>query len=1188
MVDIPSEYNLIQYRSNYSEQPQTADYRALGRDIDDEKIQQGFEQITGACRGYLEFDVEYTTKKEQIANEEKDVRAVIEDVDLLLNAPFVVLTSNGKNLKRSAKGNTRIKWKNSVHVVWDTVYGSGKQLEAWIRSERDDDEWLRKPDFSVYKPWGKQQLFRLPGCSKPSENRPLIQIDPVTLKQIPIEWDKALVTAGVAPLPRPECEIAEEKAVEAKLQRTIAKADMLSRVQEAVFRHIQGMADIDTSAWGAPTYKPNGFINIKRVKPSHCDYHGRVHDADNCERLNVASAKDATREMWNVWRGCTRPDAKTNSSYVISVKHHDNGFKFFVSKRAQSPDDKFKALFASADQSTREELIERERSLFARITDAGVRTSSQYTYMGDWPELVKCIRDAISGDDRFLIAIKKMKGGGKTQLMIRALEGNTGIKVLIPTSRVSLSESLAKALGAVHYKTKAKGNQWVVQLDSTYSYSYDKHPEVILADEVDQLLRHRTSVTFMKQRFASRNINKFNHHMKNARVVIIMDAGLTRHNVEEVRQLMGGDPESIVTSVWWDHKPPVAPVEYYVTRVDTDVVVKTREDIKANRRFWMATNQSKEKAHMMAMLALVDETQSKELTAEKSLSELRKAWRKTADDNCRYEDGVYERKMPDGRIRRIIIVSSETAGFPPVTAFHGNPNEEVLKYDGIVSTPSIQGGVDVNAQDAIHSIYGVFGNNTNTAGDALQQLGRVRYPISRRVLVAVNLRIRETITDKEKLIAYLLAQRTDAIDAIKADRSGAELAGLELVDAGQAEFRNNAFTELYVKHQVQYNLEMRNWLSSFVNTIKLEGHHVELFEPHTWNLNTRLREQKRVRAVTKASKDKTQLDRAKELCADAVALADKMDEEDINKLVELRKSGDATPVEILQITRWYLLARCGLLELAKKDGFTLTPEYMRLLMTELQSKYESGRPFFKDGAGGDFEKGLVNAKKAEVINEAKIRSFDVEREQADELSYVIKSLASDKYHFAKLRAITDALKAMGFTGLVDGHTIPATDIKQTLLKGLRAWKGLNIVNVLGKRPSKRIAFGQMLKKTDSENWVCNALQFINGTLSYIGGCKLGKVGDCYKLLHMYGTVIKYNSVQEIKLDNPHLSYAYEPADDETKHLVTTWWQKAGHKTEPPRSEWPWWAKWGYDEEPSDKERKRIMTVGTDALVRVAA
>ena len=87
----------------------------------------------------------------------------------------------------------------------------------------------------------------------------------------------------------------------------------------------------------------------------------------------------------------------------------------------------------------------------------------------------------------------------------------------------------------------------------------------------------------------------------------------------------------------------------------------------------------------------------------------------------------------------ILLINSETMSDDNVKEALKNPNFNFAKYAGIIYSPSVQSGLSYDVKDTIHSIYGIFGNCSNSSNDICQMLHRSRHPISNEVMVSVEM-----------------------------------------------------------------------------------------------------------------------------------------------------------------------------------------------------------------------------------------------------------------------------------------------------------------------------------------------------------------------------------------------------------------------------------------------------------------
>ena len=86
----------------------------------------------------------------------------------------------------------------------------------------------------------------------------------------------------------------------------------------------------------------------------------------------------------------------------------------------------------------------------------------------------------------------------------------------------------------------------------------------------------------------------------------------------------------------------------------------------------------------------------------------------------------------------ILLINSATMSDADVKLALENPNVEFGKYAGIIYSPSVQSGLSYDVRDTIHSIYGIFGNATNSTNDACQMLHRIRNPINKQIMVWID------------------------------------------------------------------------------------------------------------------------------------------------------------------------------------------------------------------------------------------------------------------------------------------------------------------------------------------------------------------------------------------------------------------------------------------------------------------
>jgi len=88
---------------------------------------------------------------------------------------------------------------------------------------------------------------------------------------------------------------------------------------------------------------------------------------------------------------------------------------------------------------------------------------------------------------------------------------------------------------------------------------------------------------------------------------------------------------------------------------------------------------------------------------------------------------------------RTIIITAENSKTPAVQKFITQVKTEILKYDVILTSPSLGTGVDItfeSGRQEVHSVFGIFENLINTHTEIDQQLCRVRNPKQVHVYVS--------------------------------------------------------------------------------------------------------------------------------------------------------------------------------------------------------------------------------------------------------------------------------------------------------------------------------------------------------------------------------------------------------------------------------------------------------------------
>ena len=335
-----------------------------------------------------------------------------------------------------------------------------------------------------------------------------------------------------------------------------------------------------------------------------------------------------------------------------------------------------------------------------------------------------------------LTLIKSPKGTGKTTFLARVmqkiiykyatlkeLEENsdsdeedesyfTEERILLIGHRQALIGDLCQRLNLNCYLDDPKEkNKWHeilhrqarygICLDSLWRIENEKY-DIIIIDEVEQVLNHFMSDTIGESR--NRIFTLFTRLLQQAKKIVVLDADLGWISFNTLTALTNEynstpsagaknkttkrAPIHIYLNDWI---PPKKTLNIYPT--DSQLIQHIKESIVGGKRVFVSSN-SKAKIKNLA----------------KAVEDLAKQ---------------------TGNPISAVTITSENSRSKEIQKFITNIKSEILKYQVIMSSPSLGTGIDItfeNDKQEIDCVYGLFENQINSHLEIDQQLARVRNP----------------------------------------------------------------------------------------------------------------------------------------------------------------------------------------------------------------------------------------------------------------------------------------------------------------------------------------------------------------------------------------------------------------------------------------------------------------------------
>lgn len=407
--------------------------------------------------------------------------------------------------------------------------------------------------------------------------------------------------------------------------------------------------------------------------------------------------------------------------------------------------------------------------------------------------------------ERGVLAIRSPKGSGKTERLADLVAQNKRHQrsTLLIGHRVHLLRNLTERTKLDNYQDLEEGfltAYSAVCLNSLASRSYGPSYDTVIIDESEQVLQ--TLIGDHLKGIRNEVFIAFHEHIKNARLVVVLDADLSPLTLEVLRLLRAEHPDERAVGV----------INTY--------------PIGANRTT----------RHYMDRYHLLHDAIEAALDGEKVY----------------YATNSINRATTVARImetlgKEVLLVTSETGEKEHVRAFIEHPAAEAIKYDVLVTSPTLSTGVSIDAYKGKHHftrVYGEFGLNPGTFLDADQALSRVRdETIPHNVWIQANTGDVSARSEAEFYEEYCAKHRLSllAIDGVAPPLSAGQRTWAYLCAAVEARV---AEWSIYKPQQFRKLRSDAGWTIESVvlnKTKKEEGHgvyveHDQLTDGHAQNV----------------------------------------------------------------------------------------------------------------------------------------------------------------------------------------------------------------------------------------------------------------------------------------------------------------------------------------------------------------
>jgi hypothetical protein len=626
----------------------------------------------------------------------------------------------------------------------------------------------------------------------------------------------------------------------------------------------------------------------------------------------------------------------------------------------------------------------------------------------------QALKDSIdAGNDVCVVA---NMGTGKTVLakMHAARSNNENMGAI--SFRTSLAKAYKKAFEGFECYEDVEGpieaKRWVCQLDSLWRIKNDKL-DTLYIDEVSQVRRHLGSKSFMKNQFI-RNSAIFKKMVEDCTQLIVMDANVMPRDLAWLSDIRGGAIQLFVNEA--------VPCKRDVVIVPEPVLIRKIADrLAKGERVFVAHNGGVAKHEPLKRLL---------------------------------EKGGHS----------VLVINAETSkeNEACIKAI-ADPNAEFGKFDCIIASPSLQSGVSYDTRDTFDAVFGIFGNCTNSSGDACQMLNRIRHPKQPEIVVSIKEVYRNSPRSVEALKGIIKELRRHL--RMVPDEFVPEYAPFN--EFSEADFISAKLTDSIARSEIEESDDRARFECNFVRWNKRYGNTVRCLDEKEDK-----EADKMTKAELKAHKETVKDENAKKM-NDAVNLSFA----EAEKLRQaLKDHKNVKPEQILSLKKfnlnnWY-----------KKTNIDDPAWYKTYDNPKLREVYGNSAPYFR---GVSMDRALDELKASEIRWDRKQRTGDAINGSVS-LDQCIVSHFLRNPRWAKEKVIVGFLMHMGFDRLDSAAEVDEGIIRMRL-KTLVDKLDIATFNALEKHQSKLKVLKTLSAKLEGAQFIKVALQFVNGSLkAYFG------------------------------------------------------------------------------------------------------
>ena len=314
----------------------------------------------------------------------------------------------------------------------------------------------------------------------------------------------------------------------------------------------------------------------------------------------------------------------------------------------------------------------------------------------------------------------------------------TKARALLIGHRQSLIRDLSNRLGLNCYlddlnsksENKVRKARYGVCLDSLWRVNGEKY-DILIIDEVEQVLSHFLAETLGENRY--KVFEYFKSLVRSTPRVVVLDADLGWNSFTTLTQIKKNTSKNNRQQKFSEH------INIYIN-----------EWVGPPRTLNLYSSQH----HLIGNLMSEAYAGKRIFVASNSKERIKKIQKSIDEQSSRA--GL--------KALKIFQITSENSREEQTQDFINNIKKRILKYDVILSSPSLGTGVDITfegAESKIDIVYGFFENQINSHLEIDQQLARVRHPGDMRVWISprkYNFEIELNVVKEDFIKNNLLSQ----------------------------------------------------------------------------------------------------------------------------------------------------------------------------------------------------------------------------------------------------------------------------------------------------------------------------------------------------------------------------------------------------------------------------------------------